>query len=94
MLGPEQEEAGMVTLRPSRRVVYAVAPEGTPGARLLVRETGHHDVSTTMIYTHVLNRDSAGVRSPADRMLLSWRRPEEIRSAAAVWGVELQSHAG
>ena len=32
---------------------------------------GHRDVSTTMIYTHVLNRGPAGVRSPADRMLLS-----------------------
>jgi integron integrase len=31
---------------------------------------GHRDVSTTMIYTHVLNRGPAGVRSPADRMLL------------------------
>jgi integron integrase len=31
---------------------------------------GYHDVSTTMIYTHVLNRGPAGVRSPADRMLL------------------------
>ncbi len=29
---------------------------------------GHRDVSTTMIYTHVLNRDPAAVRSPADRM--------------------------
>jgi len=32
---------------------------------------GHRDVSTTMIYTHVLNRGPAGVRSPADRMFLS-----------------------
>ena len=32
---------------------------------------GHQDVSTTMIYTHVLNRGPAGVRSPADRMFLS-----------------------
>ena len=31
---------------------------------------GHQDVSTTMIYTHVLNRGPAGVRSPADRMFL------------------------
>jgi site-specific recombinase XerD len=27
---------------------------------------GHNDVSTTMIYTHVLNRGGQGVRSPAD----------------------------
>ena len=30
---------------------------------------GHRDVSTTMIYTHLLNRGPAGVRSPADRIL-------------------------
>lgn len=29
---------------------------------------GHRDVSTTMIYTHVLNRGGKGVRSPADRL--------------------------
>jgi integron integrase len=29
---------------------------------------GHHDISTTMIYTHVLNRGGRGVRSPADRL--------------------------
>jgi len=27
---------------------------------------GHQDVSTTMIYTHVLNRGGRGVQSPAD----------------------------
>lgn len=27
---------------------------------------GHRDVSTTMIYTHVLNRGGRGVLSPAD----------------------------
>ena len=27
---------------------------------------GHKDVSTTMIYTHVLNRGASGVRSPLD----------------------------
>ena len=31
---------------------------------------GHRDVSTTMIYTHVLNRGGRGVRSPLD----SWCR--------------------
>jgi len=30
---------------------------------------GHRDVTTTMIYTHVLNRGPSGVRSPADRVL-------------------------
>jgi site-specific recombinase XerD len=32
---------------------------------------GHRDVSTTMIYTHVLNRGGRGVQSPADRLLKS-----------------------
>lgn len=29
---------------------------------------GHADVSTTMMYTHVLNRGGLGVRSPFDRL--------------------------
>ena len=29
---------------------------------------GHKDVSTTMIYTHVLNRGGQGVKSPADSL--------------------------
>jgi site-specific recombinase XerD len=29
---------------------------------------GHEDVKTTMIYTHVLNRGPAGVRSPVDSL--------------------------
>jgi integrase len=35
---------------------------------------GHKDVSTTMIYTHVLNRGPLGVRSPLDRLAGSWAR--------------------
>jgi len=30
---------------------------------------GHREVSTTMIYTHVLNRGGRGVRSPADGLM-------------------------
>jgi len=32
---------------------------------------GHKDVSTTMVYTHVLNRGERGVLSPVDRLLNS-----------------------
>ena len=36
---------------------------------------GHRDVSTTMIYTHVLNRGGKGVRSPADELGVSPGHP-------------------
>jgi integrase len=31
---------------------------------------GHKDVSTTMVYTHVLDHGALGVRSPADRLVV------------------------
>jgi len=34
---------------------------------------GHQDVSTTMLYTHVLNRGAKGVRSPADAVQMTPR---------------------
>jgi len=41
---------------------------------------GHHDLRTTMVYTHVLNRGGLGVRSPADS--LPQLRADLARAAA------------
>ena len=48
---------------------------------------GHRDVSTTMIYTHVLNRGPHGVRSPADRLLA-------VGPAAGIGGEAMLPKAG
>ncbi len=53
---------------PQRAVKEAVRRAGI-AIRTVQELLGHRDVATTTIYTHVLNRGPAAVRSPADRML-------------------------
>ena len=42
--------------------------EGGYDIRPLQELLGHKDVQSTMVYTHILNRDGRGVHSPLDRV--------------------------
>jgi hypothetical protein len=52
---------------------------------------GHADVSTTMIYTHVLNRGGRGVASPLDRLSDGPTPPETAEEPAGVYRVAAAS---
>jgi len=46
-----------------------VGLEGRHDIRIVKDLQAHEDVGTSMIYAHVLNRGSAAVRNPMDRLL-------------------------
>ncbi|HCY63033.1 MAG TPA: integrase/recombinase [Oxalobacteraceae bacterium] len=53
---------------------------------------GHSDVSTTMIYTHVLNRGGRGVHSPMDALMQSRFTAEQPLADYASIPAELVAH--
>jgi len=71
MQPPVAREAGIAKPATSHTFRHSFAPhllEDGYDIRTIQDLLGHKDVTTTMIYAHVLNRGGSGVKSPADSL--------------------------